>query len=190
MKIKTLLLGAAITMMAAVGYSQGTIVFGTASYGIATNGVTGALVPAGAGFLAQLYYGGASATEGQLVSVVNAPVNFAAAGRIVAGTRSTDPAIVAGGTIGTFQVRAWEAALGATWETALPNWQSGAFGAAVLGKSALFQVTTGNPGGAPPTAPALFPNTLANFTLQPVPEPSVIALGALGLAAILWRRRK
>jgi hypothetical protein len=31
---------------------------------------------------------------------------------------------------------------------------------------------------------------LQSFYLVPVPEPSIIALGALGLAAVLWRRRK
>jgi hypothetical protein len=31
---------------------------------------------------------------------------------------------------------------------------------------------------------------LAAFTLDPIPEPSVIALGAIGLVGLLWRRRK
>lgn len=187
--MKTLLIGAAITMMTAVGYSQGTVVFGTTALQSATNIVTGQRVPTGPGFLAQLYYGGASATEAQLISVTNAPVNFAVAGRIIAGTRYTDPAIVAGGATGTFQIRAWESALGANYETAFANYSSGAAGP-VLGKSALFQVVTGNPNSIPPGAATAFPASLNGFYLTPVPEPTVIALGALGLAALLYRRRK
>jgi len=189
MKMKTLLIGAAITMMTAVGYSQGTVVFGTTALQSATNILTGARVPTGAGYLAQLYYGSATATEVELRSVTNSPVNFAVAGRIIAGTRYTDPVIVAGGTAGTFQIRAWEASLGANYETAFANWSSGAPGP-VLGSSALFQVTTGNPNSIPPGAATAFPASLNGFYLKPVPEPSVIALGALGLAALLYRRRK
>jgi len=194
MKIKTLLLGAAITTMAAVGYSQGTVSFGTFQFAPATNTVLGARVPTGAGYLAQLYYGGATATEAQLISVTNAPANFApVAGFISAGTRYTQAGVLGGGAPGTFQIRAWTAALGSSYEAALVEYHnpsSPLYGTAVLGNSQLFNVTTGNPNGSPPTSPALIPNTLPGWNLVPVPEPSVIALGALGLAAVLWRRRK
>ena len=53
---------------------------------------------------------------------------------------------------------------------------------------------TGNPNGAPPTQPGTLltgATGLGALVLQPVPEPSTIALGGLGAAALLlFRRRK
>lgn len=171
-------------------YGQGQISFATFNTAVnapITNGLTGALAT-GSGYYAQLFYGPAGAVESALVSLTNAPATLSAAGYVTTGsgggTRYTQDAVVAPGSA-LFQVRAWTAALGNNWTTALANWQSGANPTAVLGKSNIIPVTT----TVAPTPPALLAG-LQGFSLQPVPEPSVIALGALGLAAILYRRRK
>lgn len=181
------------SMLMAVGaYAQGTVIFQNSAAKIITNGVTGLPALAGTGFNAQLFLANNFTTQPGATdwasyqsgsSVVNlGPAN----GRISAGT-ITVPA--AGGASGWFQVRAWEATLGNSWDTAYTTWQSGAGGTAVLGWSLPFLHTTGNPTGNPPTAASALTG-MAGFTMTPVPEPSVIALGALGLAAILYRRRK
>lgn len=82
----------------------------------------------------------------------------------------------------TFQLRAWDNMGGTigTWAAAMAN------PAIAQGSSALFTVPA--PLGGGPTAP---PNLLGltSFNLV-VPEPGVIALGVLGLGALLLRRRK
>lgn len=82
----------------------------------------------------------------------------------------------------TFQLRAWDNLGGTigTWAAAMAN------PALPQGSSALFTVNA--PLGANATPP---PNLvgLTSFNLV-VPEPGVIALGVLGLGALLLRRRK
>jgi hypothetical protein len=75
------------------------------------------------------------------------------------------------------QVRAWMTTGpggGATYELAQSR-----------GASGIFSVT---PASAPATPPDLV--GLTSFNIQIVPEPSTIALGVLGAAALLLRRRK
>lgn len=75
------------------------------------------------------------------------------------------------------QVKAWMTTgpgAGATWEAA-----------ASKGASSVFSVT---PAVSPATPPDLVGLTPFNITI--VPEPSTIALGVLGAAALLLRRRK
>lgn len=191
---KTLLMLASLLLVVS-SYGQGLIAFKTFGGGVnapATNALTGLRIPAGATFMAQLYYGAAGAAESSLISVSNAPVPFTSVGYVIRGeTYYTDPAIVAGGAIGTFQVRAWEAVLGATWDVAYINWLSntGPYEGKVLGKSNLTQVKTGDPNSVPPGTPSALIG-LTGFSLVPVPEPGVLALCALGFVALLWRRRQ
>lgn len=181
-------------------FGQGGIVmntFGGAVDAPITDAITGQKV-VGTAYLAQLYYGPAGAAEASLVAavgspggvgVVPAPAHFSTAafpGYILTstggGNRYCDPTVVAPGAVTTFQIRAWQANLGATWEEALGTWSA----TTVLGKSALIQtITSASAGEAPKPLTGL-----AGFNLVPVPEPSVIALGAIGLVALLWRRRK
>jgi len=87
---------------------------------------------------------------------------------------------------GTFQVRAWNNLNGTitTWAQVMAN------PAVARGMSDLFS-PSGALGGTD-TPPATPPNLigLTSFNLAIVPEPSLIALGALGLGALLLRRRK
>jgi len=88
---------------------------------------------------------------------------------------------VPGTTVGgaaTLRMRAWTGTA-ASWEAADPTLRGESIDLAV----------TGLGGGA--VVPAdLPPNSVFNGFIIPVPEPSTIALGVLGAAALLLRRRK
>ena len=103
------------------------------------------------------------------------------------------------GALATVQVRAWSASLGATYEAALAALFGGT-AAGGIGASETMEVTLGTP--SLPAQPRLGADTdpayaingsnpgLASFCVIS-PEPSVVALGGLGLAgAFLMRRRK
>lgn len=190
--MKKILLTIALASVASLGFSQGGLVgFANDTSSYITNSVTQARVPTGSSFLAQLYYGAAGAAENQLVSVTNPPVNFGLPGRITAGGRTLDSAIVPPGGNGTFQIRAWEAVLGSNWETALANWTTGTgnFAGKVLGKSNLVTIKTADPTAVPPPTPAALTGLLP-FQLVVVPEPGMLALFAIGIAGLILRRRK
>jgi hypothetical protein len=181
--MKRLLIVAA-TMIAAVGaYAQGTVNFNnrvtTAGIDAPVLTFEGAKIDGAAGF-AQLFAG---ADANSLVAV-GAPVNFrtgAAAGYFNGG--SVDAGL-AGGATASLQVRAWLASQGSTWAAASAS--AGGFGSSAV----LNGIVLGNPNGAPPTVPADLVG-LAGFSLsQIVPEPTTLALGVLGAAALLIRRRK
>ena len=104
-------------------------------------------------------------------------------GRFVGGTATT-PNTTPGGANAWFAVVAWQTSAGSydAARTTAGDW---------YGFSGVFQNGTSNPASIPPGAPA----ALAGFTginnvHQTVPEPTTIALGVLGAAAFLLRRRK
>lgn len=179
---KTLLmlvgLCAAVSVMA-----QGTCNFVTKVSGSidakVTDKATG--LPVGTTFLATLYAGPTadSLTPVILTSGAALSRNFLASGYVNGGQQTLQ------GLTGTvfMQMRAWDGATGATYAAAE---QAGGR----VGKSNVFQITLGNPQGTPPTVPANLVGLQA-FTVEPglIPEPSVIALGLLGGAALLLRRR-
>jgi hypothetical protein len=152
------------------------------------------LFVSGTAYLAQLYYGPAGTTDWfTMVPVLDAPGGSIAApawfssgtlpGYILTstggGNRYTDPAIVVPGALTSFQLRAWSAVLGGSWEEALVNYSS----TTSLGFSAIIEVaTSANNLDTPKPLTGLQPFTIG------VPEPSVIALGVLGLLALLWHR--
>jgi hypothetical protein len=169
-------------------FAQGQINFANIGVGVnapVTNMLTGERVPAGNTFLAQLYYGPAGLTESwSLISVTNPAVGFAAPGFVVAGTRYTDPSVVAGGQVGTFQIRVWEATLGSNWEQAYLNWISSP-APGLMGWSSLIQVKT----TAVPDSPAFLVG-LPPIYLGPVPEPGTAVLGLVGAGILLWWRKR
>jgi len=57
-----------------------------------------------------------------------------------------------------------------------------------VGRSAIFSLATGG-SGTPPSLPANMVG-LTSFTIPVVPEPTTIALGAIGIGALMLRRRK
>jgi hypothetical protein len=196
--MKRILLTLVAGFVACSVFGQGGVVINTRGGGVdarVTDSITGQFVD-GQNYWAQLYYGAAGAAEASLVPVLDAPGGAVAPvawfttgtlpGYILTstggGNRYTDPAVAAPGTLTSFQLRAWSATLGTSWEVALGNWSD----TTVLGKSDIIEVATSANNLDTPK-----PLTgLAAFTLDPVPEPSVIALGAIGLVALLWRRRK
>jgi hypothetical protein len=129
----------------------------------------------GPAYMAQLY-AGATATA---LTAVGAPLPFrtgAAAGYWTATAVTINTVDATGNAF--VQVRAWATASGATYEAALASGTG--FG------------TSGTLTVKPTTAPDV-PATLTgltSFAIVTVPEPSVLALGALGGLALLLRRRK
>ncbi len=134
-------------------------------------------------FYAQLFAGPANSLEAALVAIDN-PIQFfdTPAGDFF-GADVAIPGVSPGATV-TIQVRVWSVAAGNNWTTA--------YNAALnngnyhVGKSSLFQNLTGSFGNAVEIAPQLNPN----FYVGPVPEPSTLALGALGIGLVLLRRQR
>jgi hypothetical protein len=156
--------------------AQGTVTFANIGGGVnapVTVAATGAAV--GTDFMAQLY-AGASASS---LAAVGSPVAFVGNGFFTGGT-VTVPTVAPGAT-GSFQVRAWRSADGASYDAAVAA-------AGVVGQSGTFPVATGG-AGQPPGPPASLTGLTA-FTVAPIPEPTTIALGLIGAAALFLRRRK
>jgi len=214
--MKKLLIALTLGLSAAAGYSQGQLNFNTqisGSYGAPIYGVnpanntrqaqgqgtqnganpmgvvdyTGHPALTGSGFTAQLW-GGLNAGS------LEVPVTLAGQ-TVPTGTRGFSTlAFLAGhlssgvtaqynhaaGTILTLQVRAWDNRGGT-----ITGW------AQVLADNTIprgFSTTFQSPGlTVAPTPPPATPG-MTSFNLFVVPEPSVIALGALGLGALLLRR--
>lgn len=185
--MKKLIFIAALVAASLSAYAQGTVAFNNRVVGTVDSpvfDVGGTVKLSGTAFFAQLYAGAAGTADTALVAI-GAPTTFrtgAGAGYVNAISEVTVPGVPVGGTA-RIQMRAWDATFGT-------------YGAAVAGQgkagfSASFDVAAlggQGPSGPPATAPNLA--GLQSFSLTQVPEPSTIALGALGVAALLLRRRK
>lgn len=161
---------------------------GQSALGNPTGGTvyTGALL-AGTGFTFALFAGPAGTAESALQLVTT--TTFRPGTALPAGTIFTQTLPINGvpsGSSAALQVRVWDN-LGGTvgsWAEVLANpqvarGQTPVFASAPLGGP--------DPGGGPPiTPPAMTGWT--SFNIAQVPEPSVIALGVLGLGALLLRR--
>jgi len=193
--MKKLLAAIAILAVAVTTYGQGRVNFSNGSTtAITTNnlaGTTGQISGAG-NFYFGLYMGPSGSTEGSLQLVILA-TNTALAGRLSGGNPAPLPGGYGDGSIATplvYQIRGWSSFAGLSYEAAQSY--NGSAGVAYTGKSALGSVT---PTTSPTAAAVLFGTGAGNvggFELAPpVPEPSSIALGLLGLGAVaLIRRRK
>ncbi len=176
-------------------FAQGTVNFGNAGVGTAiSNILTQAAVPAGTSFMVSLYFlpdTGSTPTTADFdanVTILTPNSGFASPGLFVGGVRT---APVAGGATAWFQVRAWETAFGNAYASAVSNPNQIGGRLALAGTSTILKVTTGNPGGSPPTpAASLVTAGLKGFYVVPVPEPATIGLGLLGLGALLLLRRR
>ena len=193
--MKTTLL---IPLIALAGWSlhgQGTVNFANNSASAVTNSLTSARVETGTTFLAALYYAADGVTDESQFAQVGADTGFAPLpGFIAGGTRTVPVGMAPNGGNVMFQIRAWEAAYGSTYEDALaaPS-QNGR--SALVGKSNIIRVNTTDANAQPPGVPASITSGtgLAGFFLNlapvPVPEPSSMALALMGGLATFWLRR-
>jgi hypothetical protein len=171
-------------MVATVGaLAQGQVNFNNRVVGVVdvkvfdTDGTTGL---AGDVFTAGLYTGAAGAAEGTF-ALSGATAIFrtgAGAGYFIGGVRTT---AFPGNTAIQAQVRAWETSGGASYELASAAGKK-------VGKSNILTVTVTEAPNTPPDLVGLQSFSLAGGVV--IPEPSTIALGVLGAAALLLRRRK
>ena len=166
-----------------VGYAQGTFNFANKVTSAAINAPifdAGGTLLAGDGYLAQLWAG---PNAGGLVAVGDAvPFRTGAAAGYISGVGRTLPtaAWATPGATVVLQFRAWAKSAGATWELASA---SGANFGQLATPLSLASGGVGDPPGLPADLKGL-----TSFNL--VPEPSIIALGVLGAAALVLRRRK
>jgi hypothetical protein len=200
--MKKLITIALLVAAANLGYSQGTVNFNTAqsanstikyAAGTTLGGASGTKIDGSAHPTAQaaIYAGAAGSTEAQLVFVAPASgfASGATAGYITLG--SVTIPFLAQGAGAVIQIRAWDALT----STASTYAQALTINGAYVGKSQLYNISSlGGPGdpnnGIPPATPATIPSQVG-FSIAPVPEPSTIALGFLGLGGLLfWRRKK
>lgn len=204
--MKKVIITTLLAITASFAFAQGTVNFnnkvsasgvdGVITYAAGTGfgGAAGAKVDgattAHPGAQAALYGGPDGATEDQLVLLVPA-VTFrtgAAAGYVNVGSlgsRSING--VAPGAFAIVQIRAWDAngVAGVTdYQSALNGRGQGAYS----GKSNMLRLVTGGTGTPPGPAADLI--GLQAFAITNVPEPGTIALGFLGLGALMVFRRK
>lgn len=137
----------------------------------------------GTDYVAQLYFGSAGTAAGSLTAV-GALGRFRVAttsspGTWGSGTTITLPGIGAGQTA-ALQVRVWDATLFPA------GYQAAVSGGGWTGASSVFDYTV--PAGSTPAPNEFWMNNFASFNV--VPEPSTIALGVLGLAGLLFIRRR
>jgi hypothetical protein len=179
--MKRIVLATAMVAAGVTALAQGTLEFTNYKTAAGINAPVFAqdnVTKLGAAYLGQLYagpVGGALAPVGTAVAFRDAA--GAGTGYIVGAATVTVPGI-AGGAKANVVFKAWEAAGGTSFEAAQA---SGKY----FGQSAALEITLGN-AGSPPSLPAVLTG-LTSFSL--VPEPSTVALGMLGAAALLLRRR-
>jgi hypothetical protein len=169
--MKKLIIALATIMVTAVAYGQGTVQLNNRITGTVDARV---LLPdgsgAGAGYTAQLWGGASAGSLAALSPSTTFRTSSASAQGYVNAVEVSVPGVGVGGTA-SLQLRAFD---GADFGSSLTK-----------GSSDTISVVLGG-GNLPPAALA----GLSGFTLTAVPEPSTIALGVLGLAAFMVRRRK
>jgi len=196
------MIGLATLMAAALSYGQGTVTFANPGAAV-SNMLTSAPVPAGNAFWAALYWLPDSPNPPTTAdfdaagpTAIAYTTNFVAAGVIMGGTVRIEGITPPGGNA-WFQVRAWEHIYGGrqinSYAEALATPVDPTAGRPILaGTSNIFKVDTGDPTTTPPGTPGPLTGTgkLRGFYVVPVPEPSLVGLGVLGIGALLMLRRR
>jgi len=173
--MKKLLIALAAVFITAATYGQGQVYFSNRDTPSGLNApvlLAGTTHGPGSDYTAQLYL-----SSGGAFTALTPPSTFRASNGTIQDQYwlpvTVDvPGVAAGGSA-TFVVRAWQTS-------------AGSFAAAISkGESAPFTINVGGGTIAPPPLTGL-----TGFTVTAVPEPTVIALGVLGAAAFMLRRRK
>jgi len=158
---------------------------------------------AGVNYVEQLFY--TTSASSTSYEALGTPVPFRAStspqvGTWNAGANATETMTdVTQGTAINVQVRVWDSSLFSSYAAAAAV---AAGGPTTLAPGTTFQFGEGAPFAyTPPTDAGLTTPgstqmlnqlgfSLTSFTTPNVPEPSMVALGAIGVGALLWRRRK
>ena len=173
---------------------------GTNDFPAGTTDWTGAIACAGTNFTVQLWGGPTTASDDQLTvgqGLATAGFRTGNAAGFINTPVGLNPTIegVLAGQNARIQIRAWDNMLGTvnSWSAAMAN--------PSIARGASPSFISDPLGGGPITSPNLVGQDLdpgpgitrgpglESFSLA-VPEPSIIALGVLGLGALLFRRRK
>jgi len=149
----------------------------------------------GTSFVAQVVYGANGSTP---ATVLGDNMPFRVATTTSPGTWNPGTAGIRTltgfdtGAVVAMQVRVWDSAVFSSWDAASAALTAGSNATATeAGASAVFTYTVGS--ASDPSSQAIVNFRGFQLTAIPqtvVPEPTTIALGALGAAALLWRRRK
>ncbi|HEV8542361.1 MAG TPA: PEP-CTERM sorting domain-containing protein [Verrucomicrobiae bacterium] len=179
---KLLVTLAAVLISAATAFAQGSVTFNNRTSAgdapiFASDGVTGAGSISGIIAELDLVTGTTSLTYTPVGTTPFRGTSGALA-NFIQGVDLTVPGVAAGAPA-NFVVRAY---VGSSYDAATTRGQSGVVAVPALGGAP--------PSGAPPV-PTPDLSGLQSFTVAgTTPEPSTIALGVLGAAALLLRRRK
>jgi hypothetical protein len=147
----------------------------------------------GTSFVAQLVYGANGSTPATALGA-NMPFRLSSSASVgswnpgAEGIR-TLVGFDAGATV-SMQVRVWDSSVFSSWDAAAAARAAGSHTVATqVGSSSVFTYTVGS--ASDPSSQSIVNFRGFQLTAIPaVPEPTTIALGALGAAALLWRRRK
>jgi hypothetical protein len=172
--MKKLILAVAAVMVSVAAFAQGLVTFNNRVAGVVDARVTFADGPnvgqgVGAGYTAQLFGGPDGTAAGSLTALLPSTTfrtSSAAAQGYVTPADVTVPTVGAG-LKATLQMRVFDA------------------GGTAVGQSGLISVALG--GGTLPPANL---EGLQAFTVSVIPEPSTIALAALGIGALVLSRKR
>lgn len=179
--MKRLVLATALVAAGVTALAQGSLDFSNFK---TTSGINApvfrpdGVTKLGSAYLGQLYAG----PVGGSLNPIGAPVAFRDSAGVGTGYIVAGKVLVTGvaeGAKASVVFKAWEAAGGNSFEAAAGSGK-------LYGQSAMLEITTGGDNLSPPAVPAPLVG-LTSFSL--IPEPSTLALGMLGAAALLLRRR-
>jgi hypothetical protein len=167
-------------------YAQGTVIV----YLPPITNILTMMPVAGTAFRVSLYYlpyteGAPPPTSDQFVTPLrpDIPPPLVPGGVFLPTTRTT-PSTTAPGDFAWFQVRAWEAAFGTSYEQAAATPPSPGGRCALIGTSNIVKVRT----DGPTSPPGILQQAVLNgFFVAPCPEPSARGLGVLGLGVLALR---
>jgi len=185
--MKKSLLLTTLVLAGVTAFGQGSVTFSNSGGTAIRRTSTGANTPAGSTFQAALYWAPKDTLDADFDTAaqqLGAASNFGPTAGFFSGGGRTINNLTPPGDTAKFQIRVWETQYGSSYDIVKGTGDANA----EIGKSATFLVDTANPLIGEPNASmgALIPV----FTVDPVPEPSVIGLGLLGVGTLLMLRRR